>query len=70
MTQQSPDTTELLEAVQRAVEEALERKRRLGHYAVFWKSGEVFAEGEDAPVIHDYPRIAPNRDLWIEEDRD
>lgn len=70
MTQQSPDTAVLLEAVQRAVEETLERKRRLGHYVVFWENGEVLVKGEDAPIMHGYQRIAPSRDLRIEEDRD
>ena len=39
----------MLAALQSAVTKALERKRRLGHYAVLWKDGKVVLEGEDAP---------------------
>jgi hypothetical protein len=35
MTQLSPDTQEMLDNLREAVAEALERKRRLGQYAVF-----------------------------------
>ena len=38
-----------LESLRRAVAEALERKRRLGQYAVFWRNGQVVFEGPDAP---------------------
>ena len=38
-----------LKALQRAVDQALERKRRLGQYAVFWRNGRVVFEGPDAP---------------------
>ena len=41
---------EALAALQRAVARALERKRRLGQYAVFWKDGRVILDGPDAPV--------------------
>ena len=41
--------TKGLEALQRAVDQALERKRRLGQYAVFWKDGRVVFVGPDAP---------------------
>ncbi len=70
MKQKSPDNNALLDALRLAVDEALERKRRLGHYAVFWENGEIFMEGEDAPVHDRYPTTRPRRDLWIEEDRD
>ncbi len=38
-----------LASLQRAVSQELDRKRRLGHYAVFWRDGRVVFEGEDAP---------------------
>ncbi len=38
-----------LKALRRAVHQALERKRRLGQYAVFWRDGRVVFEGPDAP---------------------
>ncbi len=36
-------------SLRRPVSKELERKRRLGHYAVFWKDGQVVYEGPDAP---------------------
>ena len=41
---------EALAALQRAVTRALERKRRLGQYAVFWEDGRVIFDGPDAPA--------------------
>lgn len=38
------------EALQRAVAKALERKRRLGQYAVFWENGRPVCVGPDAPA--------------------
>ncbi|MEC4768200.1 hypothetical protein LPL18_012765 [Halomonas sp. CUBES01] len=49
MTQLSPDTQEMLDSLQTAVAETLERKRRLGQYAVFWENGKPVFIGEDAP---------------------
>jgi hypothetical protein len=46
----SPETQVMLDCLRQAVAKALERKRRLGQYAVLW-SGEVpVIDGEDAPV--------------------
>ena len=39
-----------LESLRQSVANALERKRRLGHYAVFWRDGRVVFEGPDAPA--------------------
>jgi hypothetical protein len=36
-----------LEALRRSVAQALDRKRRLGHYAVIWRDGKPLATGED-----------------------
>ena len=44
----SPETQAMLDCLQQAVTVTLERKRRLGQYAVFWSGGEVIAVGEDA----------------------
>lgn len=38
-----------LKSLRRVVTEALERKRLLGQYAVFWRDGRVVFEGPDAP---------------------
>ena len=42
-------TRQGLESLRQSVAEALERKRRLGQYAVFWKDGRVVFDGPDAP---------------------
>lgn len=46
---------EALAALQRAVTRALERKRRLGQYAVFWEDGRVVFDGPDASAEHVEP---------------
>ena len=45
-----------LKALQRAVDQALERKRLLGQYAVFWRDGRVVLEGPDAPKEPENPK--------------
>jgi len=40
-----------LDALKRAVAEALERKRRLGQYAVVWREGRAVCIGPDAPAV-------------------
>lgn len=45
----SPQAQATLKALQKAVTNALEKKRRLGHYAVLWKGGRPILVGEDAP---------------------
>ncbi len=39
----------LLNSLRDSVHKALERKRRLGQYAVLWQDGKAVAIGEDAP---------------------
>ena len=51
---------EALAALQRAVTRVLDRKRRLGQYAVFWEDGRVIFDGPDAPAGHEGP-AAPSR---------
>ena len=41
MTPLSNKDARALDALRRAVTEALERKRRLGEYAVIWRDGQV-----------------------------
>jgi len=45
-----------LESLRQSVAEALDRKRRLGHYAVFWRDGQVVCEGPDAPRPANAPK--------------
>jgi hypothetical protein len=45
----SPEGQRQLETLRRAVSKALEKKRRLGHYAVVWQDGKPVRIGEDAP---------------------
>lgn len=49
MTQLTPDTQEMLDSLRAAVSETLERKQRLGHYAVIWQDDKPVLVGEDAP---------------------
>lgn len=46
----SPETQAMLDCLRQAVANTLERKRRLGQYAVLWSGGTAIAVGEDAPV--------------------
>lgn len=43
------DTQAMLECLRRTVTTTLERKRRLGQYAVLWKDNNPVAVGEDVP---------------------
>uniref|UniRef100_B8HMU2 Uncharacterized protein n=1 Tax=Cyanothece sp. (strain PCC 7425 / ATCC 29141) TaxID=395961 RepID=B8HMU2_CYAP4 len=54
MTSISPDTQKTLEVLRQVAADTLERKRRLGHYAVIWRNGRPMTIGEDAPT--DYTR--------------
>ncbi|TWI72453.1 hypothetical protein LZ24_01595 [Desulfobotulus alkaliphilus] len=45
----SAEAQQQLEALRTAVGKALEKKRRLGQYAVFWENGRPVLVGEDAP---------------------
>jgi len=44
---------EMLEALQKTVAETLEKKRKLGHYAVIWDGEKPVLLGADAPVEKD-----------------
>lgn len=45
----SPDAQKALECLRQVAIDTLERKRRLGHYAVLWRPGYPMLIGEDAP---------------------
>lgn len=51
-----------LVSLRRAVAQALERKRKLGQYAVFWRGGRLVYEGPDAPDQAEDPEVIENRD--------
>jgi hypothetical protein len=45
----SAEAQTILNALQQAVAKNLEKKRRLGQYAVTWKNGRAIQIGDDAP---------------------
>jgi hypothetical protein len=49
------DAQKLLAALQATATATLDRKRRLGHYAVVWQDGRPVAIGEDRPDTPDQP---------------
>ncbi len=49
MTTIPPDTQKILDSLKKVAADTLERKRRLGHYAIIWRDGKPVAIGEDAP---------------------
>lgn len=49
----------ILDALQKAVTQTLERKRRLGQYAVVWRDGKPVMIGEDAPKVSENPVDLP-----------
>jgi len=51
-TTPDPIATRTLAVLRQAVGEALDRKRRLGQYAVFWQNGQVVrVEAKDLPAL-------------------
>jgi hypothetical protein len=51
-TAPSPEAAQTLAVLRQAVAEALDRKRRLGQYAVFWQGGQaVRVEARDLPGL-------------------
>jgi hypothetical protein len=49
MTKPSPDAQKTLDCLRKVAADTLERKRRLGHYAVIWRDGKPLIIGDDAP---------------------
>ena len=43
------ETQHMLEVLRQVAKETLEKKQRLGHYAVIWQDGQPVTVGEDAP---------------------
>lgn len=48
-TPPSQQAQAMLKSMQEAVRKNLERKQRLGQYAVIWQDGKPVQVGEDAP---------------------
>jgi hypothetical protein len=48
----SPEGQKQLETLRQAVAKALDKKRRLGQYAVIWQDGKPVMTGADAPRTH------------------
>ena len=46
----------LMETLRQSVAKTLEKKRRLGQYAVIWKDGKPVMTGEDAPSAYENSR--------------
>lgn len=44
-----PETQHMLKVLREVAKATLERKQRLGHYAVVWQDGQPVTVGEDAP---------------------
>ena len=51
----------MLESLRRAVEKALDKKARLGQYAVVWKDGSPHFIGPDAPEQRKDPVSLPTK---------
>ncbi|MEO1133944.1 MAG: hypothetical protein AAFX40_14735 [Cyanobacteria bacterium J06639_1] len=49
MTDLPSDIQKTFDCLKQVAKETLERKRRLGHYAVIWQDGRPVAIGDDAP---------------------
>ena len=45
----SAQSQAMLQALQAAVAKSLERKQKLGQYAVIWQNGQPLQTGADAP---------------------
>ncbi len=55
----SPESLNILAALQQAVDQTLDRKKRLGQYAVMWQNGQVVKiPPEELPGLDAQPRDA------------
>lgn len=48
-----PEGQRQLETLRQAVGKTLDKKRRLGQYAVTWRDGKPVLSGEDAPATNE-----------------
>lgn len=48
----SPEGQRQLDTLRQAVGKTLEKKRRLGQYAVTWQDGKPVVQGKDAPGMN------------------
>lgn len=55
MSAPSPETQAMLDVLTTAVAKALDKKKRLGQYAVIWVNGKPLVVGDDAPTIANDP---------------
>ncbi|MEY3201119.1 MAG: hypothetical protein RIR70_669 [Pseudomonadota bacterium] len=46
----SADSQQMLDCLRATAAKTLDRKKRLGHYAVIWAEGRPVMVGEDAPL--------------------
>ncbi|WP_262966884.1 hypothetical protein [Methylobacter psychrophilus] len=51
MKQPSEKSRIILSSLKEAVANALEKKRKLGQYAVVWEDNKLIYKGEDAPQV-------------------
>lgn len=49
----SEKSKEILKTLKKTVAETLERKRKLGQYAVIWDGKKPVQQGDDAPLAKD-----------------
>ncbi len=49
ISDQNSQSQIILECLRQTAAKTLDRKRRLGHYAVIWQDNAPFAVGDDAP---------------------
>ena len=61
MSTLSVDDQRALDALRSAVTEALERKRRLGQYAVIWRDGQVVRLESDKDASSEHPAQPESR---------
>ncbi|MFD2112113.1 hypothetical protein [Thiorhodococcus fuscus] len=59
MIQVSSEDQQILDALRRAVAETLERKRRLGQYAVVWRDGKPIMLGGENDASNPSPSAEP-----------
>jgi hypothetical protein len=58
----APDTQEMLDSLRAAVADTLERKQRLGQYAVVWQDGKPVRLNSAALVSSGHDKNGPGRE--------